>query len=285
MNRSDALTTSMRQANAREIGNPYTQYGYADGLTPNAMVSNGETIINPDGSTYRVGSGKDNKDTIPVHLSDGQGVITNKYGLSDMAQINPMLALNLQTRLKQQGKLNGYKNGKLPGFKNGEPGYNNAIMGGLGALASVGQYLQALNQNIRIPSTYAANPYETYALNDMAGIRINTQPIVNRLYDSYRQANWGVDRSAGLSGGQRNRVKAANLLTTQKSINEGLIGAQHQNNQYRSAVDSAMINAGQATRQARMADTQYKEEMAARAHAARQQGMQMGIYNLLNQLQ
>jgi len=59
------------------------------------MVSNGETIINEDGSVFRVGLGKDNKDTIPVHLRDGQGVATNKYGLSDIAMYNPWLALNL----------------------------------------------------------------------------------------------------------------------------------------------------------------------------------------------
>ena len=66
----------------------------AKGLEPNAMVSNGEIIGHVDDQgnvidAMRVGIGKDNKDTIPVHLaggkepSDNSFVITNKGGISD----------------------------------------------------------------------------------------------------------------------------------------------------------------------------------------------------------
>lgn len=280
--RSSALSSAIGQNAALRVGNTQSQVLAADGLTPNARVSNGETIINPDGSTFRVGRGKDNKDSIPVHLSDGQGVITNKYGLSDLAQINPGLALNMQTTLKQQGRLSGYKNGKLPRFENG---WGNITSGVLGGLASIQQYLDAAGQDIKVPDIYAANPYEQAALNSMANTYINPIPAANKIWDAYRYANWSVDRSGGLSGGQRNRTKAANLATTQRSLADAYIAGQAQNNQYRQSFDQARLNAGQATRAAQMDANKFKEQYTAAAHNARQQGMQMGIYNFINQLQ
>lgn len=280
--RSVALSSAIGQNAALRVGNTQSQVLAADGLTPNARVSNGETIINPDGSTFRVGRGKDNKDSIPVHLSDGQGVITNKYGLSDLAQINPGLALNMQTTLKQQGKLSGYKNGKLPRFENG---WGNITSGILGGLASIQQYLDAARQDIKVPDIYAVNPYEQAALNSMANTYINPIPAANKIWDAYRYANWSVDRSGGLSGGQRNRTKAANLATTQRSLADAYIAGQAQNNQYKQSFDQARLNAGQATRAAQMDANKFKEQYTAAAHNARQQGMQMGIYNFINQLQ
>jgi hypothetical protein len=58
-----------------------------------------------------------------------------------------------------------------------------------------------------------------------------------------------------------------------------------QNNQYKGQYAQSLMNAGQAYAQRRQAANQYNEEYYARAHAARQQGIQMGMRNLLDQLQ
>jgi hypothetical protein len=46
-----------------------------------------------------------------------------------------------------------------------------------------------------------------------------------------------------------------------------------------------MLNVGAQDAQRRMAANQYDLDYYSKAHAARQQGMQMGMYNMLNQLQ
>ena len=188
----------------------------------------------------------------------------------------------MQTTLKRQGRLSGYKNGKLPRFENG---WGNITSGILGGLASIQQYLDAAGQDIKVPDIYAANPYEQAALNSMANTYINPIPAANKIWDAYRYANWSVDRSGGLSGGQRNRTKAANLATTQRSLADAYIAGQAQNNQYRQSFDQARLNVGQAARAAQMDANKFKEQYTAAAHNARQQGMQMGIYNFINQLQ
>jgi len=111
---------------------------------------------------------------------------------------------------KEHGK--EYKNGKLPGFKEGYLG--NLIPSGLGMLASVGQYLDASSQDLRSPQIYSANPYEQSALNDLAGLRINQYPIINQINNATARADYALNKSGGLSGYQRSRLRTANLYNT-----------------------------------------------------------------------
>lgn len=105
----------------------------AKGLEPNAMVSNGEIIGHVDDQgnvidAMRVGIGKDNKDTIPVHLaggrepSDNSFVITNKGGISDYVAATGDVkgGLQMQKQMKEYQRYKQLWNGKLPGFAKGK---------------------------------------------------------------------------------------------------------------------------------------------------------------------
>jgi hypothetical protein len=61
-------------------------------------------------------------------------------------------------------------------------------------------------------------------------------------------------------------------------------GVQEKNNQYKSQYANALYSAGAADAQRRQAANEYAENYYAQAHAAKQQGKQMAMYNFLNQL-
>lgn len=96
---------------------------------PNAMVSNGEIIghVDQEGDVIeakRVGRGKDNKDTVPVHLKGGDRsfVITNKGGISDYVAATGDVkgGLQMQKNMKEYQRYKQLWNGKLPGFAKGQ---------------------------------------------------------------------------------------------------------------------------------------------------------------------
>ena len=286
-NRDNALTQYIRQRNAEEIGNSFANtYKYEDGRSPaNAMVSNGETILNEDGSRFKVGVGKDNKDTVPIHLRDGQGVITNKYGLSDMAMYNPGLALNLQTMLKRNGMLKGYKNGKLPGFEGGLSPWTNIIPSAFGGIASIYQYFDAKNQSIKSPNVYASNPYAQDAFAAMNEIKNNPYPTLWQLRDAEARTKYALDQAGGLGSGQKMLARIAQQGLTQNAWAKSLADVQAYNNAQKMAVQNAKLQTGYQDATRRQQSNAFNEEYTAKSHAARQQGMQMGVYNFLNQLQ
>lgn len=95
---------------------------------PNAMVSNGEIIGHVDNQgnvveAYRVGQGKDNKDTVPVHLKGGDRsfVLTNKQGISDYVAATGDVkgGLQMQKNMKEYQRYKQLWNGRLPKFIDG----------------------------------------------------------------------------------------------------------------------------------------------------------------------
>lgn len=290
MNRDDALTKSIRLANAREIGNPAGQmyafaggkqpvYGFVDGKA-NARVSNGELIGNfEDGTVERVGRGKDNKDSRLARLRPSDFVITNKYGLSDYAAATG----DFEGALNMQAQMNKYKNGKLPGFKDGN--WENIIPSALGTAIGLGQYLDAKGQSVYRPNTYAANPYETEGLSTLAELRTNPYPTLNQLREAEARQNAAINQSGGLSAGQRWLSRAATLNATQQNMGKYLSDVQAQNNAYRQAYANAALSTGQANAQRRQQAYQWDADTYAKGHAARQDMMQMGLRNMLDQIQ
>mgnify|MGYP001738216351 FL=1 len=71
---------------------------------------------------------------------------------------------------------------------------------GIGALTSIGQYLQARNQSIHTPDIYAGNPYEIAALQEQAKLRVNPYEAIKRVYDQDRVNRYEINRAGGLSG-------------------------------------------------------------------------------------
>ena len=291
-NRSGAASARLQLDALQRNGNTQNQLrGYHDGRGSDytggfARLSNGEVLVKGDQIIDRIPGLPNFKDGVTAYVGDA-GVVSNHIvgGVrnSDYVMATGDVQGGLMRDMfwrKQHGK--GYKNGKLPEFAEGYLG--NLIPSGLGMLASVGQYLDASGQDLAASTTRVQNRYDRDALNRLAGLRINQYPIIDNLYGTQRIADSGVNMS-GLSGYQRAKVRLANLANTQKAISDAAINIQGQNNQYASALSNMEAQLGTQAAQRDLQGRMFDMERLDKAHAARQQGKQMGIYNFLNQLQ
>ena len=252
---------------------------------PNAKVSKGEIIANKLlGTMYRVPGSKDNKDTEYAYLSDSDTVVTNKGGESDRAFATGDIRqseINMMNRNKKRGLMMA-KNGKLPKCKEGWVG--NAITSGLGAIGGLSQWWQANNSSPRETNVYKQNDYEGVSLDILSRLGINPFPITLSLRNAEARANKAIDMSGGLTTGQRTLTRLAALNNTQRAVADALQNIQMQNNNYFADYAKTALAAGAANAQRAMQANMYDEEMYAKAHAARQQGMQMGMRNMIDQL-
>lgn len=233
-----------------------------------------------------------------ANLKPEDGVFTQKWGIADQVPLYasqgrlPELMQKQQIltdmerdahNMKHNMKIFKAKCGKLPGFYEGW--VPNAITSGLGFIGGLSQYLEASRQEPKRPNTYASNKYESRALNDLYSLQVNPYPIIPELYNQYAKTMAAIDRSGGLSGGQRALARMSAMNNTQLNTAKLLAGVQEQNNAYRAQAANTSLNAGNADAQRRMQSNQWDLDYYSKAHAARQQGMQMGIYNMMNQLQ
>lgn len=254
----------------------YTSHGTTN-KPADAMVSNGELIVAKDGS-YNLIPGIPNKnDTERARVLKSDMVVP-----VELASYYMTTGDYAGTASAIAGMQN-YKKGKMPGFAEGWVG--NAIPAVLGGLAGFGQYANAIKERAYKPNTYVGNPYEGSALTTLAGLRVNPYPIIQELRSAETRTKYGIDSAGGLSGGQRAAARLAALNTTQSNIAKLLGDIQKQNNAYKANYAQAAINAGQASRQARMQANQWDLDMYAKAHAARNRGIQTGIANMLSQIQ
>ena len=135
-NRARANTDRLSDKYAEENGFDAGQYlnsGFAKGKQPvyspfgkvnakaDSKVSKGEVAIDTlTGSRYRIPTGPNDTALFAGGKSPYTAIITNKYGLSDIAMEDPETAIALQGALKENGMLGrnkqGYKCGKLPKY-------------------------------------------------------------------------------------------------------------------------------------------------------------------------
>lgn len=223
--------------------------------------------------------GKESDDTQQYEVNKLKQPIVDK--LKDLADQQK----NQHEMIRQYSQYQ-YKNGKdyLPRYAGGFD-LGNTITSGLGSVASIYQTLSARNQNLHMPDIYAGNPYENAALTTMAGLRVSPYKALEKIYENQNRQNYLINRSGGLSGAQKYLANAQAYIQSNKDIKDAIYDSQIQNNQYKGQYAQALMNAGQAYSQRRQAANQYNEEYYARAHAARLQGEQMGIRNLLDQMQ
>lgn len=233
---------------------------------------------------------KQGRKAVQAYNNDQNAIqLQNKLNeISDAIEFSPKLRSSSDgaSSIKANGKkqwMPPYRYGKLP--KCAEGWLGNGIPAMLGSIAGLGQYIQAKNSKPYYPSTYSVNPYETEALTTLAGLRINPFPITQQLRNAEARTKNAIDSAGGLSGGQRAAARLAALNTTQGNISKLLSDVQQQNNAYRANYAQAAINAGQASRQARMQANQWDLDYYSKAHAARNKGIQTGIANMLAQIQ
>lgn len=161
----------------------------------------------------------------------------------------------------------------------------NAITSGLGIAASIGQYINARNQKLNSPNIYAANPYEQQALTTLAGLRDNPYNQLRAMQDVEARNRYAISQSGGLTGSQKYLANVAGGIGLQRNYADVLQRAHAQNNQYKAQWANAALQTGAQAAQRQMAANQYRDEAYARAHAARQQQMQMAVQNGLGQIQ
>lgn len=269
-----------------------TMYMPANGLgKPGEIMSDMRT-----GATSEIAPGLPGSigDKIPIYADKNTAILTDdwidpvtKKTYAQAAKDGDDSIQNLVDRMAvyvNPSKQTKYaKNGRLPKFKEGS--WANTIISGLGGLAGLSQYLTAANNKPYRPSTYVENPYEIEALSTLAGLQVNPYPILQNVRAAETRANRAIDRSGGLSTAQRNMGRLSALYGTQNNIANTLSAIQQQNNQYKANYAQAALNAGNASRQARMSANQFDLDYYSKAHAARQLGMQTGIQNMLAQAQ
>ena len=224
----------------------------------------------------RIGKESDNVQQQEINKLK-QPVVQKLKDLADQQKYQHDI-MNMQT-------YNNYASGKN---QTGIPGMNwlsNAVPMGLGMVTSLGQYLQANKQDINTPDIYAGNPYENTALAQLARIRQNPYPILRDVYDADRRNRYAINRAGGLSGAQKYLANVASGLATNSNIADTLFKSQEQNNQYMSQYANALLQAGAQNAQRRQSANQYNTEYASAAHAAKQQGMQMGLRNFMDYIQ
>ena len=276
-----------------------TPNGYKIGKA-NSLVEPGETLLDTKtGSMMQVprqiGSKLHPGDIQPAEIPEYAAVFTDRHedpitGKS-FAQAaidgddDPYNLLYRQKVLVNDRKNNkGFmkaKNGRLPKCNEGWVG--NAITSGLGALGGLSQWLEAKNSSPRKTNVYKQNNYEGVSLDILSRLGINPFPITLSLRNAEARANKAIDMSGGLTTGQRTLTRLAALNNTQRAVADALQNIQMQNNNYFADYAKTALAAGAANAQRAMQANMYDEEMYAKAHAARQQGMQMGMRNIIDQ--
>lgn len=167
----------------------------------------------------------------------------------------------------------GYKNGKDYPFQNYLPGVFDAVTG-------LQQYLRSKKEVPYTQNSYAANPYANKALNTLAGLRTNTTPLLNQIYDSERRGNYSLNNQGGLTAGQKYIGKVAGAIGAGNSAANVYAQAQNQNNQYKTQYADLASRIGEQDAQNREWSNQNAAKMYADSNAAIWNYGQVGLRNM-----
>ena len=164
-------------------------------------------------------------------------------------------------------------------------GLGNAIASGLTALGGLSQILGARSQSLSSPTTYAPNQYERQALTAMANRRASVYPQLQAMRDTEARNRWAIRNSGGLTGAQKYLANVASGIGLQRNYASVIDAANQLNNQYRGEWANMASNIGTQNAQRLQNSNQYRDEAYARAHGARTQMEQVGMFNMLNAIQ
>lgn len=167
----------------------------------------------------------------------------------------------------------GYKNGKDYPFQNYLPGVFDAVTG-------LQQYLRSKKEVPYTQNSYAANPYANKALNTLAGLRTDTTPLLNQIYDSERRGNYSLNNQGGLTAGQKYIGKVAGAIGAGNSAANVYAQAQNQNNQYKTQYADLASRIGEQDAQNRERSNQNAAKMYADSNAAIWNYGQVGLRNM-----
>lgn len=305
-NRNGALSTVMQQDDLLARGNQeqykirykngkcpkysngaevHTSHGVAntDNIPQNSWVDGEEKIFGADGSVHQIPPSPSGKtDTFRANVKDGDLILPKEY--ADLAntreQAEYVMNYIVAPEMRAKG-VPGYSKGKLPGYKFGS---QNTLMTSLGVLGGATQMLSALNSSVKRPNTFVKNPYGQRAANILAGMRISDYPILPELYNQYAKTMYGISNSGGLSGGQKTLARLSALNNLQNNYAKLQQSNQMQNNQYKTTYADYISKLGAQEASDRMNAMRHDLDYYSKAHAAKQNGIQVGYANIMNAL-
>lgn len=164
-------------------------------------------------------------------------------------------------------------------------GIGNAIASGLTALGGLSQILGARSQSLSSPTTYAPNQYERQALTTMANRRASVYPQLQAMRDTEARNRWAIRNSGGLTGAQKYLANVVSGIGLQRNYASVIDAANQLNNQYKGEWANAALQVGTQNAQRMQNSNQYRDEAYAKAHGARTQMEQVGMFNMLNAIQ
>lgn len=319
-NRSVAATQAAQMENRRMYGNYEDMPLHAaNGIEP-AYASAGEVKWNPSNSysSGMIPGSTAHGDWIPTTVNDDTTIFTKQFdfaqrALPDVMKIKAIdnaidsvkgksakevtknvLAKERNTAEQNLAMLAQEQHEIMEPIRQAQEGVQHAATGlewgnlltsGIGGLIGLGQYFGAKNQRVKNPNTYVPNMYAPRAFDILGGMRISSKPIMDQINRDDAAGRYRLATAGGLSGAQKYLGNIALTNNSQVARANALAAIQQQNNAYGSQYAQALLTSGAQEAQNRMATNQWDLDYYSKAHAARQQGMQMGLYNSLNQLQ
>lgn len=260
-------------------------------MPQNAWGSKGEWIESgATGDLHKISHGKN--DTARIHVDDDDTIysakldnpITGNKIANDVPAYAAAGKLDELKMIQRNQRYNKASLRRLPGFARGAEWLSNAIPALTGLGIGLQQYNQAANQDVYKPNSFKQNQY-LGSLNDLDKLHIDQFPILQQLRNAEVRNVRALFNSGGLSTGQRATNLIAAQNNTQNNIASALANYQQINNNYRAQAAKARLEAGQQEAQRRQQAMQWDADVYAKGHAARQQGMQMGLYNMQNALE
>lgn len=290
----DAKTDNMRYGKNKIVN---TAYGKAY-LPQNAWVSKNERIVDTlTGNSYSIKNGSN--DTAPAFLRGRDAVLTNSskkellnpetgntfakdfYAYANSGNLQHLL--DLQRFVHQRNGINNsgnyvkaelglnagdikrVDNGRIPEIKPWE-----VILSRLPQLASAyAGFIDARKQPVSRINSYVPNRYAGMALPILAGLRVNSSPVLRDIDNKYNSYVRQLNSQYSLTAGQKQLYQLAAMYNSQMAKAMAIYDSQIQNNKYNSDFASTALSLGAKDAENRISTSQYDKQYYDKAISAK----------------
>lgn len=321
VNEAVARSQAMRNDWNQSFLDTYNQVRHgADGIDKrsmdiNAVMKPEEMIVDGNGNGEIPGGGVYGKDSVGVHVDDDTAILNDYFTakalpslmkqnyLKSLVNKNKGEAKDIAQRVVQK-HLNDSRDellavadeqkaareaGLIPRGDNDMPihaaaGWDSIAVNGLSGLVGLGQFIGAHGSRIKNPYTYMRNPYAQQAFDTFDRQNIPLLPITNQLKDDRAKGIQQIANSGGLSSSQKLAGYAATTSNTQTNTAKMMFDYYRQLNDIKAKAAQLKLSEGQHAAQMMQNAAQWDLDYYSKAHAARQDMMNMGLYNTVGAL-
>lgn len=321
VNESIAQSQAMRNDWNNRYTNTYDQVRVGAWAGLDALTQEGEirgSMLTKDNKEIR--GGIPNVDSkIEENIRDDEYIIPKIYGLADMA----MPAVKFQESLKNAVNKNKNPHNReiawnsvkksfneageyvnsvaeltkelrnndiIPKGDNDMPvhaaaGWDSVGVNLASGLIGAGQFASAYGQRAKYPNTRdIRNPYAPQAFDTLDRINIPMLPIVNQMKDAIAKEHQSIYNSGGLSSSQKLAANIALTSNSQSNIAKTMFDYYKQLNDIKAKTAQLKLGEGQHAAKMMQNAAQWDLDYYSKAHAARQDMMNMGLYNTIGSL-